>query len=123
MLRLLQIKSCSLDQIIDIIRVSENKTVEEIEKLRKNQLVLMSPQRKDDKLVKMYEILPEGIQTIDKTETEGFAKVQFGETKEVKEISKMIDDIIDEVQNLEIIETKKENIINQIIKLKNKLEN
>jgi len=35
----------------------------------------------------------------------------------------MIDDIIDEVQNLEIIETKKENIINQIIKLKNKLEN
>ena len=122
-LRLLQIKSCSLDQIIDIIRVSENKIVEEIEKLRKNQLVLMSPQRKDDKLVKMYEILPEGIQTIDKTETEGFAKVQFGETKEVKEISKMIDDIIDEVQNLEIIETKKENIINQIIKLKNKLEN
>jgi hypothetical protein len=83
----------------------------------------MSPQRKDDKLVKMYEILPEGIQTIDKTETEGFAKVQFGETKEVKEISKMIDDIIDEVQNLEIIETKKENIIKQIIKLKNKLEN
>ena len=71
----------------------------------------------------MYEILPEGIQTIDKTETDGFTKVEFGETKEVKEISKIIKDIIDEVQNLEIIETKKENIIKQIIKLKNKLEN
>jgi len=83
----------------------------------------MSPQRKDEKLVKIYEILPEGIETIDKTETEGFTKVQFGETKEVKEISKIIDDIIDEVQNLEIIQAKKENIIKQIIKLKDKLEN
>ena len=122
-LRLLQIKSCSLNEIIQIIRSSEDKIMEEIEKLRKNQLILMSPQRKDEKLVKIYEILPEGIETIDKTETEGFSKVEFGDTKEVKEISKIIDDIIDQVQNLEIIDAKKENIVKQIIKLKNKLEN
>ena len=121
-LRLLQIKSCSLDQIIDIIRVSENKIVEEIEKLRKNQLVLMSPQRKDDKLVKMYEILPEGIQTIDKTETEGFNEKKFGESKQRVETTEIINQIIKEIESLEISEKKKENITQQIIKLKNKLE-
>ena len=31
----------------------------------------MSPQRQDDKLVKVFEILSEGIEEIDKTETEG----------------------------------------------------
>ena len=121
-LRLLQIKSCSLDQIIDIIRVSEDKIIEEIEKLRKNQLVLMSPQRKEEKLIKMYEILPEGIQEIDKTETDGFNQIQFGKTKQMVEILKISNDIVKEIQNLEISEKKKENIIEQITKLKNKLE-
>ncbi len=58
-LRLLQIKSCSMEQIADILRTSEDKLIENIEKLRKNQFVLMSPQRQEGKLVKVYEILPE----------------------------------------------------------------
>ncbi len=71
-LRLLQIKSCDLQQIIETIDSSENEIFNELEELRKNQLVLMSPQRQDDKLIKVYEILPEGIEIIDKTETDGF---------------------------------------------------
>ena len=122
-LRLLQIKSCSLDQIIEIIRVPENKIIIEIEKLRKNQLILMSPQRKEEKLVKIYEILPEGIQEIDKTETDGFNKIKFGESIQTTEITEIVDEIIKEIQNLEISEKKKEDIKGQIIKLKNKLEN
>ena len=122
-LRLLQIKSCSLDQIIEIIRVPENKIIIEIEKLRKNQLILMSPQRKEEKLVKIYEILPEGIQEIDKTETDGFNKIKFGESIQTTEITEIVDEIIKEIQNLEISEKKKEDIKEQIIKLKNKLEN
>jgi hypothetical protein len=121
-LRLLQIKSCSFNEIIDILQVPENKILNEIEKLRKSQFILMSPQRKNEKLIKMYEILSEGIQEIDKTDTEGFNQIQFGEIKPMGEILKISDDIIKEIKNLEISGKKKENIIEQIIKLKNKLE-
>ena len=76
-LRLLQIKSCDLQQIIETIDSSEDKVFNELEQLRKNQLVLMSPQRLDDKLIKVYEILPEGIEVIDKTETQGFENINF----------------------------------------------
>ena len=94
----------------------------EIEKLRKEQLILMSPQRKDEKLIKMYEILPEGIEQIDKTETEGFNEKKFGESKQRVETTEIINQIIKEIESLEISEKKKENITQQIIKLKNKLE-
>ena len=121
-LRLLQIKSCSLNEIVEIIRISEDTIMTEIEKLRKEQLILMSPQRKEEKLIKMYEILPEGIQEIDKTETEGFNGKKFGEGEQRVETTEMINQIIKEIQNLEVSEKKKENITQQIIKLKNKLE-
>ena len=121
-LRLLQIKSCSLNEIVEIIRISENTIMTEIEKLRKEQLILMSPQRKDEKLIKMYEILPEGIEEIDKTETEGFNEKKFGESKQRVETTEIINQIIKEIESLEISEKKKENITQQIIKLKNKLE-
>ena len=121
-LRLLQIKSCSLNEIVEIIRISEDIIMVEIEKLRKDQLILMSPQRKEEKLIKMYEILPEGIQEIDKTETEGFNGKKFGEGEQRVETTEIINQIIKEIQNLEVSEKKKENITQQIIKLKNKLE-
>ena len=121
-LRLLQIKSCSLNEIVEIIRISEDIIMTEIEKLRKEQLILMSPQRKDEKLIKMYEILPEGIEQIDKTETEGFNEKKFGESKQRVETTEIINQIIKEIESLEISEKKKENITQQIIKLKNKLE-
>jgi hypothetical protein len=61
-LRLLQIKSCNLNQIIEILGIPKEKIMSDVEELRKNQFILMSPQRQDDKLIKIYEILPEGIQ-------------------------------------------------------------
>ena len=120
-LRLLQIKSCNLLQISDILRISEDRIIENLEKLRKNQFVLMSPQRQEDKLVKVYEILPEGIDEIDKTETDGFDKINFVESKPV-EILSIIDEIIKEIQNSPIEQTKKENITEKLSKLKEKLE-
>ena len=121
-LRLLQIKSCSLDQIIEIIRISEDKIIIEIEKLRKNQLILMSPQRKNEKLIKIYEIFPEGIQEIDKTETEGFEQIKFRESKSTIEILETIETVIKEIHDLEISQKKKEDIIKKINKLKDRLE-
>jgi|TARA_B100001105_G_C22364218_1_gene431828 hypothetical protein len=121
-LRLLQIKSCNLNQIIEILTIDEDKIIHEIEQLRKNQLVLMSPQRQGDKLIKIYEILPEGIHKIDKTETEGFDQINFGESKLNEEILEIIDKIKEEIQITSISKSEKNNIIVKLNNLKNRLE-
>ena len=110
-LRLLQIKSCSINQIEDILKISRNEFVEDIEKLRKNQFVLMSPQRIEEKIIKVYEILPEGVEEIDKTESEGFNNVNFGEIKPEIEILSIVDEVIKEIQDSQLEEIKK-NVIN-----------
>lgn len=121
-LRLLQIKSCSMNLISDILRISENKLLEEVEKLRKNQFVLMSPQRQEDKIVKTYEILPEGIDEIDRTEAEGFNNTNFGEIKSEGEILSLIDNIIKEIQDSQMDQPKKDSITEKLSRLKDKLE-
>ena len=121
-LRLLQIKSCNLNQIIEIIGMSEDEIIAEIEKLRKNEFLLMSPQRQENKLIKIYEILPDGINEVDKTETEGFNKIKFGEIKSNGGILEIIDEIKKDVQNISNSEIEKDNIIKKLNNLKNKLE-
>ena len=121
-LRLLQIKSCNLNQIIEIIGMSENEIIAEIEKLRKNEFLLMSPQRQENKLIKIYEILPDGINEVDKTETEGFNKIKFGEIKSNGGILEIIDELKKDVQKISNSEIEKDNIIKKLNNLKNKLE-
>ena len=121
-LRLLQIKSCDLQQIIETINSSEEKIFNELEQLRKNQFVLMSPQRQDEKLIKVYEILPEGIEVIDKTETQGFENINFGKNEPEGEIIGTIDEIINEIQKLSCSDNEKNNITKRLELLKNKLE-
>ena len=121
-LRLLQIKSCNQNQIIEILGIGEDKIINQIEELRKNQLILMSPQRQNDKLIKIYEILPEGIHEIDKTEKEGFNQINFGETKSYGGILEIIDDIKNQIQKTSISDPEKNRIISKLNNLKNKLE-
>jgi len=121
-LRLLQIKSCSMKQIVHILRISEDKLIEDVEKLRKNQFVLMSPQRQEDKLVKIYEILPEGAEEIDKTDTEGFGNTNFDKPKPKVEILSLIDEITNEIQDSQIDQSEKDSIIGKLSKLKDRLE-
>jgi hypothetical protein len=121
-LRLLQIKSCNMMQVEDILKISKEELSVEIEKLRKNQFVLMSPQRLDEKLIKVYEILPEGIEAIDRTETDGFENTKFGESKPEVEILSIIDEIGKEIQDSQLEQTKKDSISKKISNLKDKLE-
>jgi hypothetical protein len=121
-LRLLQIKSCNMMQVEDILKISKEELSVEIEKLRKNQFVLMSPQRLDEKLIKVYEILPEGIEAIDRTETDGFENTKFGEPKPEVEILSIIDEIGKEIQDSQLEQTKKDSISKKISNLKDKLE-
>jgi len=121
-LRLLQIKSCSMKQMVDILRTSEDKLIEDLEKLRKSQFVLMAPQRQKDRLVKVYEILPEGIEEIDKTESDGFDNTNFGEFKPGVEILSIIDEIVKEIQDFQMDQSKKDSITGKLSKLKDKLK-
>ena len=119
-LRLLQIKSCTINQIINILKISEDKLIGELEELRKNQFVLMSPQRKEGKIIKVYEILSEGIEKIDSTETKGFNNINSKEISEVG-IFSIIDEIIKEIQESQMDETKKDTITKKLSKLKDKV--
>ena len=121
-LRLLQIKSCNIDQITDILGTSEDKIKQELEELRKNEFVLMSPQRQEEKLIKMYEILPEGIQEIDKTDTQGFNKSNFRKVTLNGGIIEIINQIQNEIQKSNITEQDKNKIIKKVKDLKNRLE-
>jgi DNA-binding PadR family transcriptional regulator len=121
-LRLLQIKSCTMKQIVDILRISEDKLIEDVEKLRKNQFVLMSPQRQEDKLVKVYEILPEGVKEIDRTEVDGFDSTSFDKSKPAVEILSLVDEIVKEIQDCQMDQLKKDSISEKLSKLKDRLE-
>ncbi len=66
----------------------------------------------------MYEILPEGIEEIDKTDTEGFDKIKFGEIKPKIEILSLIDEITKDIQDSQIESEGKTRIIDKLSKLK-----
>jgi len=121
-LRILEIKSQSLEKISSFLLLSQEQIQNEIEDLRKRQLVLMSPFRNETGLVKMYEILPEGIEQIKKAESEGFQN-KPGIKKPQIEIWSIIEETIKEVKGLQgISEDKKEDIISNLQKIKDKLE-
>ena len=120
-LRLLQIKSCTLDQVCNILKLTKDEILENLEMLRKNQFVLMSPQRHEEKIIKMYDILPEGIEKIDRTGKEGFES-ELGNPKPEIEITGILEEITREIKDSQIEQTKKDSILEKILKIKDKLE-
>ncbi len=119
-LRLLEIKSYSIEQISDFLKKSDTELIDEIEKLRKNQLVLMSPLRQESKIIKMYEILPEGIEKIKKIEEAGFQDDLLEESGKPKtEILEIIGHIIKEISEPEI---NKKELILKLNQIKEKLK-
>jgi len=120
-LRLLEIKSCSSEAISDFLKKPEIKLIDEIEKLRKNQLILMSPLRQESKIIKMYEILPEGIEKIKKIEEAGFQNDSLEEKKPRIEIFELIDQIRKEISEEPEFNNKK-SIILKLDQIKEKLK-
>ena len=120
-LRLLEIKSCSIEVISDFLKKPEIKLIDEIEKLRKNQLILMSPLRQESKIIKMYEILPEGIEKIKKIEETGFQNDILEEKKPRIEIFELIDQIRKEISEEPEFNNKK-SIILKLDQIKEKLK-
>ena len=119
-LRVLEIKSCSIEGISDFLKKPEIELIDEIEKLRKNQLILMSPLRQKSKINKMYEILPEGIEKIKKIEENGFQNDSLEEKKSPREIFELIDEVIKEISKEP--EFNKKNTILKLNEIKEKLK-
>ena len=119
-LRLLEIKSCDIEAISDFLKKPEIELVDEIEKLRKNHLVLMAPLRQESKIIKMYEILPEGIERIKKIEENGFQKDSLEEKEPKTEIFELIDQIIKEISKDS--EFNKKDVILKLDEIKEKLK-
>lgn len=117
-LRLLEIKSCSLETISDFLKISETKISEEIEKLRKSQFVLMSPLRQESKIIKMYEILPEGIEKIKEIEKLGLQDNSF-EKKSKDEIFDLVDEAINQIK--ESSDIHREKMVSKLEEIKAKL--
>ena len=103
-------------------QISENQYFDDLEKLRKNGFILMSPQRINEKIIKIYEIQPEGIEKIDKTDKEGFKNISFEESKPEIEILSKIDEISKEIKDSQMEQSKKDSVIEKLTQLKNKLE-
>ena len=119
-LRLLEIKSFDIDSISNFLRKPESEITEEIEKLRKKQLILMSPLRQESKIIKMYEILPEGIEKIKKIQEFGFQK-DVEERNPKKEILELINELIEDINEELELNSKKKHIILKLDEIKEKL--
>lgn len=121
-LRVLEIKSQDLQKLSMFLLVPQGQIQTEIDDLRKRQLVLMSPLRKESGIVKMYEILPEGIEQIKKV-TPGSTQDKPDVIKPQIEVWSIIEETIEEIKGLQgISDQKKEKIISKILKIKEKLE-
>jgi DNA-binding PadR family transcriptional regulator len=82
----------------------------------------MSPFRNETGLVKIYEILPEGIEQIKKVQSEGVQNIPDIKKPQI-EIWSIIEETIEEVRGLEgISEEKKDDIISNLLKIKDKLQ-
>lgn len=120
-MKILEIKSFTNEEISRYLQKSEKQVFDEIEKLRKNNLVLMSPQRIDSKIIRVFEILPDGIEKLKKIETEGYEKEKITEINPTTDIISVLNQLIKEINDLEIKNEKKEKIISEINQIKEKM--
>jgi len=100
---------------------TEKEVLDEIENLRKSNLVLMSPQRTDSKVVRIFEILPDGIEKLKKVEKEGLEKEEKETSESENDIINILEQIIKDIKGLEIQEEKKREIISKILSIKEKI--
>jgi hypothetical protein len=119
-LLLLEIKSCSIGEISKYLKKSENELIDEIERLRKSQLILMLPIRQENMIIKTYEILPEGVEKIKSGEASQISN--SGKTGDSKiEIVELLDQIIKEITQECEDGKKNQDIILKLNQIKEKL--
>jgi len=121
-LRLLEIKSYTTEEISEIIKEEKQLVDSELEELRKKELVLMSPIRKEERIIPIFEILPEGKEYLEKTKRYGFSAESENQTRS-KKISILVNEVKKEIQDQDkILQDKKKEILAKLDKIKESLE-
>ena len=107
-LRILDIRAFPLEKISTYLNEDEKIVFEEIERLRKEQLIMMSPLRTDAGLEKMYEILDAGIAELENPH----------KNTQHKNKDELIDELILQIKELPISDEQKNTILNKITQIK-----
>ena len=120
-LRILEISPQTLQKIASLLLIQEDRIRRVIEELQKNHLVLMSTVKKEERIVKMYEILSEGVEYL--------STVNLGITQSISELNPqlknldILQDTIEEISKLKnISEEEKNKIIKNLESVKKNLE-
>ena len=120
-LRILEISPQTLQKIASLLLIQEDRIHQAIEELQKNHLVLMSTVKKEERILKMYEILSEGVEYL--------SRVNLGITQSISELNPqlknldILQDTIEEISKLKnISEEEKNKIIKNLERVKKNLE-
>lgn len=79
LLKLLRIKPFSDTECAMYLEEPIPAVQQALDMIRKKEYVLMAPLRKEEKLLKMYEIMPEGVEQLSKSKKRGFSFVKSGD--------------------------------------------
>ncbi len=120
-LRLLQTRSCSTDDMSTILHIHHDKILDSIHVLRQKHLVMMSPQRQHDKVVRVYEILSEGTKELDRMEAEGYDVMGPGGSGREQEIMDLIDEVMLDINRMSVDDKEKGSIMHNMSRLKDLL--
>ena len=121
-LKILEIKSFTAEEISKFLQKNESEIFDEIEVLRKNNFVLMSPQRAEDKIIRVFEILPEGVEKLQKAEKEGMTNEDLTKINPITEITSILNQVIKEINELGVESEKKEEIVSKLNTVKEKTD-
>jgi DNA-binding PadR family transcriptional regulator len=101
LLKLLRVKPFSDTECARYLQEPIPAVQQALDMIRKKGYVLMSPLRKDEKLLKMYEIMPEGVEQLSKSKNSGLYVVKSGDklVVELDDGEGILYEIIDDLVN------------------------
>jgi len=101
LLKLLRIKPFSDTECAMYLEEPIPAVQQTLDMIRKKGYVLMAPLRKEEKLLKMYEILPEGVEQLSKSKKSGLSFVKSGDklVVELEDGEGILYEIIDDLVN------------------------
>ena len=108
LLKLLRIKPFSDTECAMYLEEPIPAVQQALDMIRKKGYVLMAPLRKEEKLLKMYEILPEGVEQLSKSKKSGLSFVKSGDklVVELEDGEGILYEIIDDLVNpLKMVKT------------------
>ena len=117
-LKILKIKPLEIEKLEKYLDESLDQIEKEIQHLRSINFILMAPFRKEKRLVKMYEILPEGLEKLQEIENKKEDTTKYSKN-EIEKIKLIIEEIL-QIVNMEkgLEKENKETLIRLIQKLK-----